>query len=812
MQRLWLFLIPFLFLTSCFDSEQLIEPEEPISLDSLSTASLVVDTGSVARLYFSFSSPSYINQNSVNIEFFDSEQNVADEHFDVEISKFSLMSATLKDQKAYFDISPKAGLFSNSYSALITIMDGATIDSAVFVISLQGITPYEISIEALQDTILMADTMETVTTTCALKTSELISKENLSVHLYSSMGTLCDTAFVDSITFNSNEVTHSVVSLHFTPQRWCYSGLYRASVKAILGTAVDSTELNLAVTGELSPEVVTVNNVTVTSGNLLPTEAIIRNAKGFNLADLHLSITTPGDSSSLPVLYKGAITKDSIFTIGVNCKSTPAGVYTGQVQCGNSVGEFTITVQDDIDVRFMHTSPYTKTFGLGDTEMYKCSLEATGAIADTMITYTIFNDTVDVSEHFDIKTEPFASAGCQFETSITATATVPTGSYRMHIGATVGGVVSIDSAKIVVLGASITSVEDITLEQGDKGECRLKLENADKIDPYEDIVLHLLTSVVEDSQPVLRISQYYKGDAKISVDARSAAMGTYPCEVQISGEVDTFTVTVIPEVVPPIIESISSVSTKVGTTAMTKAVIQHGEGLTVSDFSVRLYNDLSGSGPLLRVSSYDATTGSLMIEVIATDAMVGSYYGRLTVKDVSKNFPITIAEAGTPIPEKSVKLYNPYAKDGYNSAFDMINGVTIAGSLAADNIHMKYAPEDSVVADLAVDNSLDIRETHIVAEVTSINGGLFAKISKAEYDKATSDVTLMALAMSKTYTDNEIIITDFDDITIDGFFVMKLANGRGYAVVQLKELNKSDSEGSIGNTGSLTMLYRHLRN
>lgn len=169
---------------------------------------------------------------------------------------------------------------------------------------------------------------------------------------------------------------------------------------------------------------------------------------------------------------------------------------------------------------------------------------------------------------------------------------------------------------------------------------------------------------------------------------------------------------------------------------------------------------------------------------------------------------IVFYDIATNLTEKTIKLYNPYATDGFNSALNIVTGDPVAAEVDISSGKMLYAASDSLVADIAVDNSADIRPTNVVAELTSINGGKFVTITKAEYDAATTDLAVRALAAGKTFVENEVIITDQDDITVDGFFIMELANNRGYAVVQMKELNTTDIEGSTGNTGYLLIGYR----
>lgn len=808
-KALLLLALSLLFLlSSCFDTEKDDDPTVALSLDSLSTTALVVDTGAVSRLKFAFTSPEYINQADVNIEFYDAANAVADEVFEVTVSKFSLMSATMAEEKTYFDITPKAGSFSGSYTAIVTIMQGASIDSAIIPITLQGITPYSVSI-TLENSSAVTDTGMSAGVKCYIETSEQLTHAALSLEHISSVGESCDSYFLSTVNIVSINEKQSIVNLKTTPQTWCFAGTYELRLIATIGTVSDTALFYVTVNGVTPPTIVSVEDVTVTAGNLVKSTATIQNAQNLNLAHLHIENVTTGDSASLPLFYKGNFIDDTTLVIGIDCKNTPAGTYVARMYVGNSAVTFTVTVQEEIDVRFMHTSPYISTIGIGDSIMYKCSLEATGTITDTMVTYRIFNGTEDMTDHFFIETPAFASTGCEFFTLLTASTTVPTGSYFMHIGANVGGVVSIDSAKIFVKGVEIESIEDATLQQGEATVSRFSLKNAGKIDPNQDIRFTVLSSQVADSLPVLTVSMYYNGNGKIRVNAEDAAAGTYLCEMAISDQVDTFTVTVTPKVIPPVI-TVTDLTLEEGTEALTTAVIRNGENINLSEIDVRLINDFTNSGPGVNATAYDGATGILSIAVDASLSLPGTYEGRVQVRGVSKSFQISVTEVIIPVIEKVVKLYNPYAMTGFNSAYDMVGKTPVAGEVSTTTGKMQYASADSLIADIAVDNNMDIRNTHVVAEVTSMNGGFFSTITKAEYEAITNASQIKTLAASKTFTDNELIITVNDDITVDGFYIMRLGNSRGYAVIQLQELNPTDTEASDKNTGYLKVAYKHI--
>lgn len=162
---------------------------------------------------------------------------------------------------------------------------------------------------------------------------------------------------------------------------------------------------------------------------------------------------------------------------------------------------------------------------------------------------------------------------------------------------------------------------------------------------------------------------------------------------------------------------------------------------------------------------------------------------------------VTFYDVATTLTENTLVLYNPYAKDGFNSAFNFVDSVGVAGEVDINTGKMVYASMDSALADIAVDNSADIRPTEIVTELTSINNGFFKEATATDYDNAT-DLSLKEL-LSGTLTDNEALMFDVGSV-----YGMKLANDRGYVIFKVTAIDKTNTEGSTGNTGKISFVYK----
>lgn len=381
----------------------------------------------------------------------------------------------------------------------------------------------------------------------------------------------------------------------------------------------------------------------------------------------------------------------------------------------------------------------------------------------------------------------------------------PAGTYTMKITGNLGSSSSTQKVTIIVSGtpATITSVDPASVAAGSSTTTTAKIANGSSVAVGDFAVTFPSSINTVGTVPTGSVTAYSNGEATITIDASNATAGSYEGILTLGESTKQFTVTVTG--LTATITSVANVSVLAGSVTTTTAIIANGSNVTVGDFSVTFPSSInSGTAPLATVSAY--ANGVATISINAENATVGTFTGTLALGSDSKNFTVTVSS--TPVVEKTVKLYNPYAKDGFNSAFNIVDETPIAGEVVTATGKMVYDASDSVLADIAVDNSADIRNTEVVAELTSINNGMFVNITKAEYEAATTAAAVKALATGKTFTDNEAILTVNDDIAVDGYFILKLANGRGYAAVQMAELNTTDSEGSTGNTGYLKINYK----
>lgn len=203
---------------------------------------------------------------------------------------------------------------------------------------------------------------------------------------------------------------------------------------------------------------------------------------------------------------------------------------------------------------------------------------------------------------------------------------------------------------------------------------------------------------------------------------------------------------------------------------------------------------------------------SLLILILLTCSFAANKGMKVYIKGgtpidvaVSSIDSIVFYDMATTLTEKTLDLYNPYAKDGFNSAYDFVNDVAVAAEVDGISGKMKYAAVDSLAADIAVDNSLDIRETVIVTELTSINGGMFTEVTTADYTDAT-DLSVKALVASKTFTDTEAIMFEVGHV-----FLMKLAGDRGAVIFTVTAIDATNTEGSTGNTGKISLKYKYTK-
>lgn len=256
--------------------------------------------------------------------------------------------------------------------------------------------------------------------------------------------------------------------------------------------------------------------------------------------------------------------------------------------------------------------------------------------------------------------------------------------------------------------------------------------------------------------------------------------------------------------------NISSLTFEVGEEE-TFSITVKASGIVTSDsvyYSVfDSYNDdmTLSSGIEIALENFSASEYTANVEVSsALTTPPGAYrlvlylYNGEAMDSVSIN--LTIETKVTPLTSKTANLYNPWgAKE---SAYNLVTGSAVMASGPDGNGKMSYP--DSSIVDIALDNTEDIRDSKIVTELTSVNGGFFHEATTADFDNAT-DVSLRALCAGTAFTDNEAIMFDVGSV-----YSMKLANDRGYVIVKITSIDVDDTEGSFGNTGKMGIAYKYV--
>lgn len=291
--------------------------------------------------------------------------------------------------------------------------------------------------------------------------------------------------------------------------------------------------------------------------------------------------------------------------------------------------------------------------------------------------------------------------------------------------------------------------------------------------------------------------------ATLSVDADSVGSFYVRIYAENGSKKDSVSITVSAVHNSPTIDSVYSVWVDQGKLKEARADISsNGYILKNKDFTVTVAEKDNATAPVARISAYSNGTLSFIID--ATAATAGEFTGTVTLAKDTVDFTITVKSIAFPLTENKLTLYNPYAKDGYNSAYNLISGNPVAGFLAS-NGKMDYASSDSTQADIAVDNSMDIRLTTIVTELTSLNGALFkaSGLSSSDYYNAT-DVSLKAICNDSNFgSDNEVLAFDEGDV-----FAMKLGGRRGFVIFKVTSIDILDESGSSSNTGSIGIAYK----
>lgn len=256
---------------------------------------------------------------------------------------------------------------------------------------------------------------------------------------------------------------------------------------------------------------------------------------------------------------------------------------------------------------------------------------------------------------------------------------------------------------------------------------------------------------------------------------------------------------------PVEITSVADATVNEGDIGATTAKIANGSSLTKDKFSVSVAGggsiNANDTVPAASIASYVTGTSesTVTISINATNAKAGTYTATLKVGTVEKDFTITVEKGAVTLTEKTASLYNPWgAKE---SAYNLVTGEPVLASGPDNGGYMTYS--DSSIVDIALDNEADIRNK-TVAEITSVNKGMFEFLTDGSGYANATDVSVKALAANATFPDNEM-----KDFEVGDVYLMKLAASRGYVILKITAIDHVDVEGSTSHTGKVTFNYKY---
>ncbi len=154
---------------------------------------------------------------------------------------------------------------------------------------------------------------------------------------------------------------------------------------------------------------------------------------------------------------------------------------------------------------------------------------------------------------------------------------------------------------------------------------------------------------------------------------------------------------------------------------------------------------------------------------------------------------IPLYKAKVEVVYASVRLSNNWGRN--QGAFDVVleEKISIAGGMTT------YMSLDSLRIDFQTVNNLQ-RETTLTTIIRSTNGARYIAISESEYSIVNSS-TLIEKANSA--------VDDEMDLSLSKYFLAKLGNDRGYAIVY-GEVNPESTISSDSNTGDVILEYYHF--
>lgn len=802
-KRLFIYLIPLLLLlVGCFESGSNTGGDvKEITFDGISSSIDSIKSGDEVQVFFAFTATEYLTAEDVNIIITNSVGVNMEDYFTINVPNFTEKKATLVDKKCSFIISSDDSLDDDTYKVTIDLILGGEKATKVYYIQIGKANP--VKIESIDDLSVKVGKVGADTIYAKIKNGPHLTKGNFVVAFMDTNGTQPD---VSILSYENDSLAMSITTM----------GVVSGEYTGILGIPIEgvSDSFTVTVSDVQLAQIKTVNNIALKSGAIDSTIATVQYGNGLHTTDFKIIVTSSGSSSFTPVAPEVVVSsyEEGVATIAVDADGADLGTYIATLSVENSSKSFTITVTEE-----GNTIEITE---INNVSVFQEFSSTTTAIISNGSSLTVDDFAISVtgSGSGTITPVPPAAIVQSYKNgivSITIDATnADAGSYYGTL--TVGKQYKNFKITVEALTSPKLDLYPLVLQMYNGSEGSFSLSYESPLPLTEDNIDFIIPEEVENFMS-FSLSPFNAKNAIVKANVSTdKACPIGKCSVYIKASLTEDCFSIIPLTIQvldsnPVVISMSDVSIYSGTSKVFTADIKNGDTLSFSDFSITVDDDnVDGFEEYpITATPKSYVDGTLEIEVTAPQEASGQYTRILKVGRIEKSFVVTVHPAVL-LTEKSMKLYNPYAKDGYNSAYNIVNEVPVAGEVQSDG-KMKYAVADSLVADLAVDNSADIRETNIVAEVTSINGGMFAKIAKSEYEEATTDLAVKYLSITKVFTDNEVIITALDDIDEDGYFLMKMANDRGYAVVKITEINTTDSEGSGSNTGYLRFSYRYLR-
>ncbi len=176
--------------------------------------------------------------------------------------------------------------------------------------------------------------------------------------------------------------------------------------------------------------------------------------------------------------------------------------------------------------------------------------------------------------------------------------------------------------------------------------------------------------------------------------------------------------------------------------------------------------------------------------------------------------------AGEGIEVKTASIYNAYGT--LPSGLDVVNSTLIKGvvvgevskkdSTATNKSVLKwgaiaYKDADSTLVDFKTVNS-ENRASTLTGGLKSLNGTTYAAIDSATFAEVTKNYKKFKeklLSVADTATAKTLTYA-----TDKPYFVTKLGNARGYALVKVAAFSATDTSPSTTNTGKVTIDYYYV--